>query len=223
MRSRCAGDERLWRPHASERRARPGCATVRPVCLPSRSPRTIACAALAAIAASCAVVDPDPQWAERSYAIVDANAFRLAPELAGGFDAPAADAFAAGDEVVFGLRLDDHGDHSEWTLQVTVVDPALPDVLGEEFDWNGEKARAYVRYRALLAEVRLFDGVGQQLGVDRLELSRDHLGCGLVQACREAASGATAGSGAEAARAKSALRDLMRVIRQSKVLRDILW
>jgi hypothetical protein len=192
--------------------------------LPSRSPKTrAACAALCALA-GCAVVDPDPQWAERGYAIVEASAFRPSPVFATGFDAAAApDAFAAGDEVVFGLQLDDHGDKREWSLAVSVVDPALPDVLGPEFDWNGKKARAYERRHALLAEARVYDGEGRQLGVDRLELSRDLLTRGLVQACREATSGSGTARGEAAGYAWQSLRELMRVVRNSPVLRDILW
>jgi hypothetical protein len=151
-------------------------------------------------------------------AAAEAAGFAVPAALELGFDGKVAGGrIAAGDRVLFGVRLDRDGEVEVRFVQVEVVgvevqEWELPFALAG--DGSAAPAVGQMPFARVHATVR--DADGRQLGDDTVLLHALELEHGLVAACR--------GDGPdESRRAINALRDVLRVARGSPALRALLW
>lgn len=172
------------------------------------------------LAAACASGTLDPQWATREVEVVEAGAFRAAGPLPAGFDDLVEDArVRVGDQVLFGLRLQRGESVRDWFLHVVVEGIEPGAVLA------GGGLREVVRLRVAVA-----DANGEQLGVESTQLVRDYLERGLARACRgegvrddEGVAFGRTEEWPERFRALLALSQVLRIARESPILRPLLY
>ncbi|HEX5050298.1 MAG TPA: hypothetical protein VFZ65_00870 [Planctomycetota bacterium] len=171
--------------------------------------------------AGCASGELDPQWAAREPVVAVPASFSTTPELPAGFDGLRPDlGIEAGDEVLFGLRLDVGETRRDWFLRVAV----------ESIDPSGAVYRNGRSHDLVHVVATVHDGAGELLGTEHLVLGRDHLERGLSRACR--GEGLREGKGLfaegpedwpESFRATVALGQLLGVVRRSAILRGLLY
>ena len=194
-------------------------------------------AAVLALAA-CTAVDPDPQWLLRAPAAAEAS---LAPEveftvpaaLELGFDDQVAGGrIAAGDRVLFGVRLDRDGETEVRYVQATVL--AFEDeewVIPPHTFVNATDAPITARSRRARVRATVHDADGSVLGEDSVRLDPSDLERGIACACRGDALTEDYGTFAtpeveqatRSAMAIQTLRNVLRVARGSPSLRALLY
>ncbi|MBL8756003.1 MAG: hypothetical protein JNK15_22095 [Planctomycetes bacterium] len=197
--------------------------------------------ALGALAACAVAPRPDVDTGARS-AFGAADDYPGAGAILAGFDAGAVDAaWRAGDEVLFGLRLERDGSHRNWLLHVRLIEPQafVPGRAAEPVPaaaWNLRVNGVEQTFRSGCCRVlaTVYDADGNVLGRTEPVLPRDFLATGFARACEriDAARGRR-GHGRSvdlladdddpfAAATVSAMA-LLAVVQEDPVLAPLLW
>lgn len=171
---------------------------------------------------------PDPGWDVRPAAAAGAATFAGYQQLLDGFDpATTASDMRAGDQVLYGLRLEKRGRVRTRFVLVEALDPQHKRYV-DKLDGV---------HHTLLARVRVLDADMNELGRDEVLIWRHRLVRGLARACRgetpAPGPAATPATGVQAVfagwrpterqLAHLSLRSMLRIVRESAVLRDVFW
>lgn len=169
---------------------------------------------------ACTYVDPDPGWAERKTQVPPIGSFAPPTAEIDGIDPPApADRVEKGDRILYGVAFEKGETRRSWLVHVEVEDPRF----------EPRRTRDGTTRYLLRMSVRVCDDTGAELGRDLITVSRHDLVFGLFRACRGDEPEDATGDAPLAwripadVRGDLALRNMLRVVRESAVLYDILW
>lgn len=195
-------------------------------------PSALFVAALA-ISTSCASTPlPRPPLDADFAAALTAAEFAGAEAMLTGIEPLAAGgdrAWRTGDEVLLGVRLDDHGETTRWLLHLRVRDPDVlsPDGSKRVQHWLAGGpgwAKEFVSGTAAI-DVILADAHGSQVGASMVEVAREILANGFVAACTQQGMDPASPDFDQEPRtiAYFALRSMLEIVRQDPTLRSILF
>lgn len=164
---------------------------------------------LVSIAAGCASGELDSQWATREHGLVAATAFAASDELS-GFDAPSHEPrLATGDRILLGMNLQRGGESSSRTFSLDVSSV-------ENVRWPGSTDEEPIYFRVASVRLRVFGADGELLAEEVIRVHADSLESGVARACR-------GDDDADRSRARSALRELFGIIRESPILAAVMY